>query len=353
MGVAIAMQKIFRLQLTLLAIASTITFALTSFNWAQAAEEVTTVNKSNNLKLSIPYNAVGIDVTPLWIAIETGIFKQYGIDVSPGGVMQSPTIVASMLSGETPFAISGPDAVISADLNGGDIVMLVSGSEKLLFTIYGTPNIQSVGDLKGKKIGVTQFGTTTDFIAHYVLKNAGMQPDKDATILPMGAQTNLLAALLSKRLDAAVLGFDVSIRANQLHKLDDFRIVEDMYNSDLLFYTGSLLAKKSWVKTHRNDTLNVVRAYVAGVAAVHNNKQAAVAALEKYTNTTDVEVLESSYASLLKKLPKVPIPRASVMQSLLDESKLPAAKKADPMSFIDPSFINELQQDGFIDSLYK
>ena len=136
------------------------------------------------LKLDIPYQAVGIGVTPLWTAIEGGLFRPYGIEATTEFVSQSPVLVASMLSGETPFAIAGEDAVISADMRGGDIAILASGPEKLVFTIYAAPTLHDVADLKGKKIGISRFGATTDFIARYILKHAGLRPDQDATIFP-------------------------------------------------------------------------------------------------------------------------------------------------------------------------
>ena len=301
------------------------------------------------LKLDIPYQAVGIGVTPLWTAIEGGLFRPYGIEATTEFVSQSPILVASMLSGETPFAIAGEDAVISADMRGGDIAILASGPEKLVFTIYAAPTLHDVADLKGKKIGISQFGATTDFIARYILKHAGLRPDQDATILPIGTQANNLVALQAGAIDATVLAPPTTLKARQL----GFNAVADMGDYDLLFYTSGLVAKKSWVAAHRDATLNVVRGYVAGVAAVHRNKEAALAALAKYSRTTDPAVLESAYQSLLKVLPKNPVPRPEALQTGLDQRAQGSAKAADPASFIDPSFVDKLQRDGFIDGLYQ
>jgi hypothetical protein len=56
---------------------------------------------------------------------------------------------------------------------------------------------------------------------------------------------------------------------------------------------------------------------------------------------------------LVKALPKIPLPEPVALQTGLDESKLPGAKTADPKNFIDPSFVVQLQQEGFIDGLYR
>jgi NitT/TauT family transport system substrate-binding protein len=303
--------------------------------------------------LSIPYNATGIDATPLWTAFEGRLFQRYGVEALSGGVMQSPALIASMLSGETQVALVGPDAVVSADLNGGDIAILVSGTNKAQFRIYAAGSIQSVAALKGKRLGVTRFGTTTDFVARYVLQQAGLDPQRDTTIIPMGSQPAMLAALLAGGIDAAVLGPGNVLRALKTKELGDFNLIADLANYSLQYYSGSLVVRKSWAAADRAEALNVVRGYLAGVARVHRDEKATIAAMAKYSEDKDPDVLKQGYTMLVKVLPKVPVPEAAVLQTLLEHSKLAAAKHADPAQFIDVSYIEELQRDGFIARLYN
>jgi ABC-type nitrate/sulfonate/bicarbonate transport system substrate-binding protein len=301
------------------------------------------------IKLQIPFQAVGVGVTPLWTAIELGLFKAYGVDATTQFVAQSPTLVAAVLSGETPFANVGEDAVISADLNGGDIVILVSGPQKLFFEINALPGLKSAADLKGKRIGISQFGATTDFIARYVLKQVGLDPKADATILPMGPQATNLAALQGGRIDATVLAPPTTFKAEQL----GFHAVANLLDYDLLFYTSALVGKRSWIKDHHGETMDVVKAYLAGSAAVFTNKTAAKSAIAKYSNTADPEILEQSYQLLTRALPKIPVPNPAAIETGLGNKTEPAAKTADPASFIDPSFVDELVKTGFVAKLYQ
>lgn len=305
------------------------------------------ITPSQDLRLEIPYNAVTYDVLPFWLGIEGGWFHRYGLDVVSAGAMESPLIVAAMLSGETPFSIAGPDAAVSADLNGGDIEVLAAGP-RVNFVLYAAPAFHRVADLKDRKVGVTQFGTTTDFITRYILKTSGLDPARDVVLLPMGNAVNMEKALLGGMIDAAEISGLLDPKP-----LAPFNKIADIKGFDLFFYSASLLAKKSWVAAHPNDTLNTVRGYVAGIAAIYNDKQAALAALSKYTKVSDPAVLAHDYQSLVQVLQKVPVPKASVLQTNLDASKLPAARTASAASFIDASFVSELQHDGFIDSLYR
>ena len=305
--------------------------------------------KSNNLKLDIPYNSISYNVAPLWMAVDGGFFKRYGIDAKTEFFAQSPAIVASMLSGESQFAMVGQDVVINAGLNGGDIVILASGPEKPPFSIYAAPSIHDVAGLRGKKIGVTQFGTTTDFIARYILKKARLQP-ADVTIVPMGPAANVLAGLLGGLVDAGVLGSDAVFRGKELAS---YKEIANMLDYDLLFYVSSLVAKKSWVVAHPDDTMNVVRGYLSGMATAATNKSETVKVLRKYTHATDTDGLEEAYRLLTKSLPRIPVPKSDALQAGLNEMTRPGAKGADPARFIDPTFVNELQRDGFIDNLYR
>lgn len=305
-------------------------------------------NAPGPLKLDIPYNAVAVNVAPLWIAIDNGIFRRYGIEASTELSSKSPVLVASILSGETPFAIAGQDAVISADLNGGDIVLLVTSTEKLFFTVAAQQSIHTVADLKGKKLGVTAFGTTTDFVAHYVVRQAGLRA-QDVTILPIGSDANVFAALTAGAIDAGVQGSDVILKPKQYA---NYNLIAAMTDYDLLFYTGALVGSRSWIAAHHDAAMNVVRGYVAGIAAFYADKKAALAAIGKYTQTTDPAALDGAYQLMARMLLKIPVPRVAGVRSGLDESTVPAAKTADPAQFIDASFVDALQKDGFIAGLY-
>ena len=301
-----------------------------------------------DLKLDIPFQSVGVGVLPFWVAVDGGAFKKYGIDVTTEFLAQSPTVIASMLSGDAPFAISGEDAVISADLAGGDIVILASGPEKLFFSIYGAKDVKSVTDLREKRVGISRFGATTDFVLRYILGQSGISPS-DVSILAVGTTASNLAAMRAGAIQATVLAPPTTLKLKRL----GFNQVADMENYDLYFYTSPLIAKKSWVAAHHDETMNVVRGYVAGIAATRANEKLARDVLAKYSQTTDEDILQGSLQALLNVLPKTPTPKPAAIQTGLDQNKLPAAKGANAAKFIDASFVDELQRDGFIDGLYK
>ncbi len=297
--------------------------------------------------MTIPFNAISVSQSALYVAVEAGLFKKYGLDVTTENIANSPSLIAAMSAGQIPVATAGQDAVINANLNGSDIAIIATGVDKVIFSIYG--KVGSIADLKGKKLGITQLGSSTDFVGRYVVRQAKLEPEKDVAILQMGGQPEILAGLQSGAIDAGVFAPPVTTQARKA----GFKMLADLSDYDLVFYQGPLDAKKSWLKEHPDLALNIVKGYVEGIATVFKDKKATIQAISKYTKLTDEEALEEGYQAVVKALPKVPLPKTEAITTGLAENKNPAAKTADPASFIDPSFVDQLQKSGFIDSLYK
>ena len=301
------------------------------------------------VQLTIPYTAVSVSNTPIWVPIEAGLFKKYGIDAKTEFVSQSPNVTAAMLSGQTPVANQGEDSVINADLEGGDIAIVASGMDKFLFSLFSSPKIATVADLKGKKIGISKIGSTTDFVARLVLSKNNLKPEKDVALLQLGGVPEIMAGIQSGAVDAGVLSPPTDSKARQA----GLKELVNLAKYDVTYYQAPLAITKSWLAGHHDQALNVLRGYAAGIALIHRDKEQTKAIIAKYTKTADPAVLEDAYQALVSALPQVPTPKPDAIQTGLSQSTAPKAQTADPNSFIDASLVDELQKSGFIDSLYR
>jgi len=254
-----------------------------------------------------------------------------------------------MLSNEVQIAASAEEAVISAGLQGSDIVMIASGPDRLLFSIYARSGINSLADLKGKRIGVTRTGSSTDFAARYTLTRNNLTPDRDVAIIQLGGVPEILAGMKSGQIDAGVLSPPTTFAAQKagLHE------VLDLGQLDLRFYQGPGVARKSWLKDNREAAIRYLKAYSAAVALMHRDPKQAESAVSKYARQNDPEILTKSVEALLKVLPKDQTPRTDAVRTGLDQAALTnaKAKDADPNQFIDPSLMQELVRSGFLNSL--
>src|SRR5712692_6442438 len=127
--------------------------------WAQA--------KPSLEKMRFVYSAVGGSQASVWIPYEAGIFRKHGLDIEllyVGGGGRAAQVVQS---GEVPMGIFTGGAVVNSNLAGGDLVVVATGMNAITFSLIARPEIRQVEELKGKKIGITRFGSATDFALLY------------------------------------------------------------------------------------------------------------------------------------------------------------------------------------------
>jgi ABC-type nitrate/sulfonate/bicarbonate transport system substrate-binding protein len=303
-------------------------------------------------RLRVPYTAISVAMAPTWVAFEQGLFKKEGLDVTIEYIATSPLLTAAMLNGEVQIAEAAEDVVITSGLQGSDLVILASGGDHLLFSLFTKPQINSVQDLKGKTIAVTRRGSSTDFAAHWLLTQNNLVPEKDnIAFINTGGVPDILTAMQTGQVDAGVLSPPTTIRARQA----GFKELVDISSLALTFYQAPVIARKSWVASNADTLRKFMRAYVGAIAVMKKDKAATKTIIGKYTQTTDDATLEESYNSFNKILPQVPIPKLEAIKVGLDQAAtdIPKAKDADPNLFFDPRWVDELDKNGFIAGLYK
>ncbi len=301
------------------------------------------------IKIKAAYTARSVAQSPVWVAKEQGLFDQYGLDLDLSLIETSTTLTAAMLSNEVQIAASAEEAVISSGLTGADLVMIASGPTRLLFSIYVKAGISNLSDLKGKKLGVTRIGSSTDFAARYVLTHNQLAPDRDVVISQMGGVPQILAGLQAGAIDAGVLSPPTTFAA----KKAGMRELVDLSQQDLAFYQGPVVVRKSWLKDNREAALRFLKAYTAAIALMHSDPKKAESAVAKYTQRSDPEILTPSVQAVVKILPVDQTPQLDAVKTGLEQAALTnaRARDADPKQFIDPTLMDDLKKSGFISSL--
>ena len=129
---------------------------------------------------------------PLFVGIRSGLFAQEGLEIQ-WIVVNSNVVVTALIAGEIDVAgIAGSS--MRAAARGAPLKANFFPYDKSLFVLMGAPGIKRVQDLKGKVIGTTGPGATTEFAASMVLQHYGMDPKKDVTFMTIGgAETSLVA----------------------------------------------------------------------------------------------------------------------------------------------------------------
>ena len=169
------------------------------------ASDLSAQVRSGAEKIRLVFSAIGSSQSPLWIGYEAGIFRKHGLDAELLYVAGGSRAAQVVLSGEVPIAMFNGGSVISADLAGGDLVNVASGMNVMPFFLVAGPSIRQIEDLKGKKVAVTRFASATDYALRYAAEKWPVKPDRDFTVLQLGGQPEMIAAIKSGAIQAAML----------------------------------------------------------------------------------------------------------------------------------------------------
>jgi ABC-type nitrate/sulfonate/bicarbonate transport system substrate-binding protein len=301
------------------------------------------------LKVAYPTTIGAMSV--LWVTKEARLFEKQGLDVELIYIAGSSTVAQAMLAKEIPISEIAIPAVVQANLAGADMVMLAGPNHKPGQKIMVKPEIKSVESLKGKKIGISRFGTSDDFLLRYALTQWNLRADRDVAMIQLGGSPEILAGLSSGSVDAGLLSSPLHLRAAKL----GFSLLADLSNSGIDYQGAGVVTTRSFVRDNQDTIRHYIRAYVEGLHRLKTDKNFSLKVLAKYTRITEPESLEETYQHYaIKVMPRIPYPTVKGIQTVLDEigTRNPKAKTLSPSSFIDVSYLNELEQSGFIKNLY-
>jgi ABC-type nitrate/sulfonate/bicarbonate transport system substrate-binding protein len=143
---------------------------------------------------------------PFIVAVEKGFFRAENLNVEFVPFRGGPNLVKAVIAGEVLLGAAGSTDILVFREAGMPLKMVATHTEGNHFTFNVAPDVQAVGDLKGKAIGVTSVGATTWVFARMVAKQQGWDPDRDVKIVGLGGLDAQLAALARKEIHAFVWG---------------------------------------------------------------------------------------------------------------------------------------------------
>ncbi|OGP30472.1 MAG: hypothetical protein A2038_12450, partial [Deltaproteobacteria bacterium GWA2_57_13] len=251
----------------------------------------------------VAYSAISGAMGPLWVAHDLGIFSRHGIDVQLLYIGGGSVVTQALLSGDVQFVRLGANAVVQASLRGAELKMIANTINRLVFSLMTRPEIKSSADLKGKKVGVTRLGGSTDFALDLALKKWGLRRGTDVAVLQAGGMPQLLGAIQRGAIDAGVVSPPTNLQALKLglKELVDFGDLEILYPNSPLAATQSYLAK------NRDLVLRFLRGYSEGIYRVKTDRENTLKVFSKYTAVKDPEILAELYRIYgVKHLERIP-----------------------------------------------
>jgi len=303
-------------------------------------------------KLVFGWSAIAGSQAVPWIMKDAGLFEKHGLDTTLIYLDGGSRAIQVLLSGEVPIVQGGGNSPVVARLRGGDVTIIAGVVNVLAYTLIVSPEIKKPEDLRGKKLAISRFGSNSDYATRKILVKWGLTPDKDVAIVQIpGGQPTRLASVQNKQVAGLVAQPPVTVlarkaRLNVLAEPSDFGAA---YTNTPIVSTGA------FIREHRDTVKRFSRALAEGIYVYKTQKDFAKRVIAKYMRITDADAVEDSYQFFSPIVPAKPYPPLDGIKEVLLEvgEKDPKVRSANPEDFADLSFVKELDDNGFIDNLYK
>jgi len=203
-------------------------------------------------------------------------------------------------------------------------------------------------------VGISRFGSSSEFIARYALQKIGLTPVKDVTIVQIGSPLSRQAAMDTGKVQATVYTAIHTFTAEK----KGFNVLADLAALGLPYQNAAVVTTRKLTREKPEIVSRFVRSQLEAVHLLKTDRENGIKVLAKYMQgLSDREVLAKAYDRAVAEdmLPRKQYPSLEGIKTVLDSlsEQNPRIKTVKPEIFVDSKFIQELDANGFIDGLYK
>ena len=267
----------------------------------------------------IAFNGFG-GVAPLYLGQDAGIFKKQNLNLEmifiPGGSLSLQALIGKSLD----LLMTGGPPVVNAVLQGAKIKIIGGVANLLPYTFVVAGGIRSAEQLKGKKIGISRFGSNTDYVVRLALNQFAL-PASDVQILQVGGSQARLVAMKSGAIAATVLSPEEALVAQKM----GYGVLLDFIEKGIEFPHVNFVARDDYLDGQPQVVRVFLRAYVESVRYYKSHRSEAVSKIVALSKLPDRQMGEVVYDGSLRATPDDGKPTIKGMEVVLD-----AAAKENP-----------------------
>jgi len=298
-------------------------------------------SKLREIKVGYP---LGGSASYFWVAYRSGSFEKHGLKLEPiyirGGLMG----IQAALSGDLPLQLQGASTVVAAWAQGAKEFQFIGAvGNRLDYVLVAHPSIKRPEDLKGKRIGVSQLGSSTDFIARVAVRRLGLNADKEVQIVGIGGQGDRWTALTAGQVQATVLQSPFTLKARKA----GYPAFIDFSKEDFEYVIAGPVTMRSFIRAERETAMNFMRGLADGMDFYRDdkNKDRVIKYLGEYYRSNVVEELEETRRVYSQVTPGLPIVTAKAMENVIANDKNLSTMKLNVSELLDLSFLEQLAQE--------
>ena len=297
------------------------------------------------------YATIGQGAGPMIVTERAGLFAKHGLQVETRLMHGAHGVVRGLMAGEIQFGNLAAAALLHVAVSQGtDLVFLTGGINQQF--LMGRPGLMNRKQLSGKKIGLAGDGGLNDILAYFVRDRLTEEGIAELQLVAgQSSGEKRVMSLVRGETDAEILSPPESIRAERqgCSRLVDFS------EYGLNFALGGIAASRAYIRDHEEVTRKFIRAYVEGMHRYRTDRDLAVSVQQEYSGLSDRSIAEETYDLTQPGMPPVPYPVVAALGKALNvlSRQFKGAATTDPGTFVDDRFIRELEEEGFIASLYR
>jgi NitT/TauT family transport system substrate-binding protein len=276
---------------------------------------------------------------------KTGLWKKRGMDVRPIYFTSGATMAQAMVGGDIDVADSDVPAMLNAVTAGvldGKLITVYVNRFPFAFVVRS--EIKTAQDLRGKRLAISRFGSSSDVTTRMLLRYWKLDPDKDVTMMQAAGNTRL-PAMMSGQIDGTLIAiFDVP----QIVESGCCRVLVDMLELPLEYARFGQVVPTQLLKTRREVLLKFVEGLIEGIYVFKTNQELALSVLKQ----EGIKSPQYGYERAAASLRQTPVPEPRGVQAALDSVKTSKSKITLAKDVIDTSLMDEIDKSGYIAKLY-
>jgi ABC-type nitrate/sulfonate/bicarbonate transport system substrate-binding protein len=235
--------------------------------------------KAEIVKVAMPSTTQA--VLPFTIARDKGYYRAEGLDVELI-LMSAPIASRALLSGDVAVATVG-GAGLPPVLRGSPFKFLFTSYNRAMFWLYAKPEIRDVKGLKNKRVGVSGIGSGPDSLLREILRQNGLDANRDVTVLSLGVMPTIFSGLQSGIVDAAMLSPPVTFKAEEA----GFRELVSFPKRDLVELQGSILVRDASLQSDPAQMERFIRGTYKGFLYIKDNRSGTIPIVSRYLQVNE------------------------------------------------------------------
>ncbi len=309
---------------------------------------------------NLPTVRIGIEApagtnSHYYVSKQLGLFQKHGINIElisfPGGTVG----LQALFAGDIQFATADGVAGLSANLRGANLYFVAGMINTFPFSILSRPEIRTPQELRGKKIVISRYGSSSDTAVRAAVEKYDLKPDKDVIILQGGGQSERFAALKAGAVDAAIVSPPLNLAGRKM----GFNEVIDLSESGVAYSHQQIVAIKDYLDRNPDTVLRTLRALIEGLAAWKDpaKKSLVMGHVAKYLRLDpekNKDQVEETYRYYSKTFPTKPYATAEGLEftaQILKKNR-PEAKDVQAKDWLNNRFVAELEKEGFLAKVF-